>query len=39
VKSLYVVDVRQSLHFTQVFKTLEIAGYEWALRRQHLGMS
>jgi arginyl-tRNA synthetase len=26
-KSIYVVDVRQSLHFKQVFKTLEIAGY------------
>ena len=29
-KSYYVVDVRQSLHFQQVFKTLELAGYEWA---------
>jgi arginyl-tRNA synthetase len=37
VRSIYVVDVRQSLHFTQVFKTLEIAGYEWAPRCQHLG--
>jgi arginyl-tRNA synthetase len=36
VKSIYVVDVRQSLHFTQVFKTLEIAGYEWAPRCLHL---
>ena len=36
LKSLYVVDVRQSLHFQQVFKTLEIAGYEWAHRCQHL---
>jgi len=36
-RSIYVVDVRQSLHFTQVFKTLEIAGYEWASRCQHLG--
>jgi arginyl-tRNA synthetase len=34
--SVYVVDVRQSLHFEQVFKTLEIAGYEWAPRSQHL---
>jgi arginyl-tRNA synthetase len=34
--SIYVVDVRQSLHFQQVFKTLEIAGYEWAPRCQHL---
>lgn len=26
-KAIYVVDVRQSLHFEQVFKTLELAGY------------
>src|SRR5690606_21565035 len=31
-RSLYVVDVRQSLHFQQVFKTLEIAGRPWANR-------
>jgi arginyl-tRNA synthetase len=36
VKSLYVVDVRQSLHFQQVFKTLEIAGYPWAECCQHI---
>jgi arginyl-tRNA synthetase len=35
-KSYYIVDVRQSLHFQQVFKTLELAGYEWATRCQHL---
>lgn len=34
--SYYVVDVRQSLHFQQVFKTLELAGYEWAKRCQHI---
>ena len=34
--SVYVVDVRQSLHFHQVFKTLEIAGYPWANRSQHI---
>jgi arginyl-tRNA synthetase len=34
--SIYVVDVRQSLHFQQVFKTLEIAGYSWAARNQHI---
>lgn len=27
-QSIYVVDVRQSLHFKQVFKTLELAGWE-----------
>ena len=26
-RSIYVVDVRQSLHFQQVFKTLELAGH------------
>lgn len=36
VRSIYVVDVRQSLHFQQIFKTLEIAGYPWAERCQHL---
>lgn len=35
-RSLYVVDVRQSLHFQQVFKTLEIAGYPWADQCIHL---
>jgi arginyl-tRNA synthetase len=35
-QSIYVVDVRQSLHFQQVFKTLEIAGYLWAERCHHL---
>lgn len=35
-RSIYVVDVRQSLHFQQVWKTLEIAGYEWAEDCQHL---
>ena len=36
VRSIYVVDVRQSLHFTQVFKTLEIAGYEIAQKCVHV---
>jgi arginyl-tRNA synthetase len=35
-KSWYVVDVRQSLHFQQVFKTLELAGYDWAQRCGHI---
>jgi arginyl-tRNA synthetase len=35
-KSLYLVDVRQSLHFTQVFKILEIAGYENAAKCGHI---
>ncbi|HNT54653.1 MAG TPA: arginine--tRNA ligase [Anaerolineaceae bacterium] len=36
VRCIYVVDVRQSQHFTQVFKTLEIAGRDWAKKLQHL---
>lgn len=35
-RSIYVVDVRQSLHFQQVFKTLELAGFPWAERCYHL---
>jgi arginyl-tRNA synthetase len=37
VRSIYVVDVRQALHFSQVFKTLEIAGFASAERCMHLG--
>jgi len=35
-RSLYIVDVRQSLHFQQVFKTLEIAGYPFAVKCRHI---
>ncbi len=35
-KSYYVVDVRQSLHFQQIFKTMDIAGYEWAEKCEHI---
>ena len=35
-KSIYVIDVRQSLHMKQIFKILEILGYEWATRMVHL---
>ncbi|HLG93252.1 MAG TPA: arginine--tRNA ligase [candidate division Zixibacteria bacterium] len=35
-KSLYVVGVAQSLHFKQLFKTLELAGYPWASRLVHV---
>ena len=34
--SFYVVDVRQSMHFKQVFKILEIAGYEAADICEHI---
>jgi len=32
-RSIYVVDVRQSLHFQQVFKTLELAGYAEQMKK------
>jgi arginyl-tRNA synthetase len=35
-KSIYVIDVRQSLYMKQIFKTLEILGYDWADRLYHL---
>ncbi len=35
-RSVYVVDVRQSLHFTQIFKIMEIAGYEQATKCVHV---
>ncbi|MEN4013531.1 MAG: arginine--tRNA ligase [Chloroflexota bacterium] len=35
-RAYYVVDVRQSLHFQQVFKTMEIAGFEKAAQCQHV---
>ena len=35
-RSIYIVDVRQSLHFTQIFKILEIAGYEQAKKCVHV---
>ncbi|MFT7661889.1 MAG: arginyl-tRNA synthetase [Planctomycetota bacterium] len=35
-RSYYVVDSSQSLHFQQVFKCLELMGYEQASKCQHL---
>jgi arginyl-tRNA synthetase len=35
-RSIYVVDFSQSLHFKQVFKTLELLGYEKAQNCYHL---
>ncbi|EFC44232.1 predicted protein [Naegleria gruberi] len=35
-RSVYVVDVSQSLHFQQVFKTLEVLGFEQAKKCKHL---
>lgn len=36
-KNIYVVGIPQSLHFKQVFKTLELAGFEWARDCVHVG--
>jgi len=33
---LYVVDMGQSLHFAQVFKVLELAGFAWASACHHI---
>lgn len=35
-RSIYVIDVRQSLYMQQIYKTLEIAGYPWADKCYHL---
>ena len=36
-RTIVVVDVRQSLYFQQVFKILELAGFEQAKQAHHLG--
>lgn len=36
-RSIYVIDVRQSLYLQQIYKTLEIMGYSWASKCYHLG--
>ena len=36
VRSIYVIDVRQSLYMKQIFKTLALMGFEWADRLYHL---
>lgn len=35
-RSIYVIDVRQALYLKQIYKTLEIIGYEWAQKCFHL---
>ncbi len=35
-RSIYVVDVRQSLHFQQLFRTLELIGFSQASKCHHL---
>ncbi len=35
-RSIYVIDVRQSLYMQQIFKTLELMGYPWTKNCYHL---
>jgi len=35
-KCLYVVDNGQSLHFQQLFKVLELMGFDWSSRMEHV---
>ena len=35
-RSLYVVAYQQDLHFRQIFKVLELMGYEWAKKMEHV---
>lgn len=35
-RSIYVIDVRQSLYLKQIFKTLELLGYDWSEKLYHL---
>ncbi len=35
-RSLYVVAYQQDLHFRQIFKVLELMGYEWAKNMEHV---
>lgn len=35
-KSLYVVANQQELHFRQIFKTLELMGYDWSDKCEHV---
>lgn len=35
-RSIYVVDVRQSLYLKQIFKVMELMGYPWAKQCYHL---
>jgi arginyl-tRNA synthetase len=35
-ESIYVIDVRQSLHMKQIAKVLELMGYPWASRIHHM---
>jgi arginyl-tRNA synthetase len=35
-RSIYVIDVRQSLYMQQIYKTLELMGYDWTNKCYHL---
>ena len=36
IKSLYIVAYQQALHFRQIFKVLELMGYEWVKDCEHV---
>ncbi|GLI07951.1 arginine--tRNA ligase [Paenibacillus tyrfis] len=35
-KAVYVTDAGQSLHFNQLFKVIELMGYDWSKQMQHV---
>ncbi len=35
-QSIYVIDVRQSLYMQQIFKVMQLMGYDWAQKCHHL---
>ncbi len=37
-RSIYIIDVRQSLYLKQIFKILELMGYDWAKDCYHLAV-
>ncbi|MDD3043850.1 MAG: arginine--tRNA ligase [Candidatus Delongbacteria bacterium] len=36
-KMIYVTELKQQLHFSQVFKSLELLGYDWIKKAEHIG--
>ncbi len=36
-KMLYVTELKQQLHFSQVFRSLELLGYDWINKAEHIG--
>jgi len=36
-KMIYVTELKQQLHFSQVFKSLELLGFDWIKKAEHVG--